>query len=131
MDDDASGGWITFAAIILMFAGVMRFFDAIWAFGFNGALPRGLQDATLGENLNTYAWLYLLVGIVLVLAGIGVLMGGQFSRWIGVVGAALGGLSAMPWLPYYPVWSLIYIAIAALVMYALIAHGGRDASLTR
>jgi hypothetical protein len=109
----------------------MRFFDAIWAFGFNGALPRGLQDATLGENLNTYAWLYLLVGIVLVLAGIGVLMGGQFSRWIGVVGAALGGLSAMPWLPYYPVWSLIYIAIAALVMYALIAHGGRDASLTR
>ena len=60
------------------------------------------------------------------LAGIGILYRGQFSRWIGVIAAALGGLSAMPWLPYYPVWSLVYIFIAVMVMYALIAYGGRE-----
>jgi hypothetical protein len=32
----------------------------------------------------------------------------------------------MPWMPYYPVWSLVYIAIGVLVVYALVAHGGRD-----
>jgi membrane protein implicated in regulation of membrane protease activity len=61
-----------------------------------------------------------------VLAGIGVMSRGQFSRWIGVIGAAIGGLSAVAWLPYYPIWSLIYIFLAVMVMYALLAYGGRE-----
>ena len=32
MDDDQGSGWLAFAAIILMTAGIMRFFDSIWAF---------------------------------------------------------------------------------------------------
>jgi hypothetical protein len=31
----------------------------------------------------------------------------------------------MFWMPYYPVWSLVYVAIAVLVFYALAAHGAR------
>jgi hypothetical protein len=124
--DDTGSGWLTFAAVILIFAGVMRIFDAIWAFRYNGALPERLEDATFGDSLTTYGWVYLVVGAILVLAGIGVLYRGQFSRWIGVVAAAIGGLSAMAWLPYYPIWSLIYIFLAVMVMYALLAYGGRD-----
>ena len=41
-----------------------------------------------------------------------------------VIGA-IGGLTAMTWMPYYPVWSLTYVAMAVLVFYALAAHGGR------
>jgi hypothetical protein len=118
-------GWVTFAAVILMFAGIMRFIDAIWAFRYDGAVPDGLQDALFGDSLTTYAWVYVIVGIVLVLAGIGVSQGGHFSRWIGVIAAVIGGLSAVPWLPYYPIWSLVYITIAIMVMYALIAYGGQ------
>jgi len=125
---DTSGDWRLFAAFILMFAGVMRFFDALWAFRYEGALPAGLQNATFGDSLTTYAWVYLVVGVILVVAGIRVLYGGQIARWTGIVAAAILGLSAMAWLPYYPIWSLIYIGIALLTMYALIAHGGRDVS---
>jgi len=35
-------------------------------------------------------------------------------------------VSATAWLPYCPVWSLIYIAIAVLVFYALARYGGRQ-----
>ena len=124
--DDRGAGWITFAGIILIFEGVMRFFDSIWAFRYNGQLPAALQDATFSDNLTTYGWIYLLVGIILVLAGIGVLYGSQFSRWIGIIAAAIGALSAVAWLPYYPVWSLIYVFIAVMVIYALSVYGGRD-----
>ncbi len=31
----------------------------------------------------------------------------------------------MTWMPYYPVWSLVYIALAVLVFYALARYGGR------
>jgi hypothetical protein len=125
---DTSGDWRLFAAFILMFAGVMRFFDALWAFRYDGALPDRLQDATFGDNLNTYGWVYLVVGVILLVAGIRVLYGGQIARWTGIVAAAIGGLSAMPWLPYYPIWSLVYVGIAVLTIYALVAHGGRDVS---
>jgi hypothetical protein len=30
-------------------------------------------------------------------------------------------------MPYYPVWSLAYVALSVLVLYALIAYGGRRA----
>jgi len=123
--EEQGAGWLTFSAVVLIFAGVMRFFDSIWAFRVGGHNP-ALHDSALGDNLKTYGWVYLLIGAILVLAGIGILYRGQFSRWIGVIAAALGGLSAMPWLPYYPVWSLVYIFIAVMVMYALIAYGGRE-----
>lgn len=125
---DPAGDWRLFAAFILIFAGVMRLFDALWAFRYDGALPEGLQNAVFGDNLTTYGWLYLVVGIVVIVAGIRVLYGGQIARWVGIIGAAIAGLSAVAWLPYYPIWSLLYIGIAMLTVYALVAHGGRDVS---
>ena len=32
----------------------------------------------------------------------------------------------MTWMPYYPVWSLTYVAAALLVFYALARYGSRD-----
>ncbi len=125
-------GWTRFASFVLFFAGVMRIFDAIWAFGYEGRLPQSLKHALLGDSLNTYAWLFLGCGIVLIAAGIGLLYRSELSRWVGVGAAAIGGLSAMTWMPYYPEWSVLYVALAVLVMYALIVHGrsGRPALST-
>jgi len=119
-------GWIVFASAALIFAGAMRIIDAIWAFSYKGQLPNKLQDAVLGDNLKNYGWWWLIVGIILIGAGIGVLSRGQFSRWIGIIGAAIAALSAMAWMPYYPVWSLIYVAIAFFVLYGLSVYGGRE-----
>src|SRR3954469_5568823 len=106
MDDNDGSGWVAFASAILIFEGIMRIFDSIWAFRYKGKLPDQLQNATFGENLKNYAWIYLIVGIILILVGVGVVYRSQFSRWIGVIAAGLAGLSAMPWLPYYPIWTL-------------------------
>jgi hypothetical protein len=46
------------------------------------------------------------------------------SRWIGIGAGALACISAVWWLPYYPLWSITYVALGALVVYALAAHGG-------
>ena len=40
MDDDQGSGWVTFSAVILVFAGLMKLFDSIWAFRTKGKLPR-------------------------------------------------------------------------------------------
>jgi hypothetical protein len=124
--NERGDGWIVFASAALIFAGAMRIIDAIWAFSYNGAVPGRLQDALLGSSLDNYGWWWLIVGIILIGAGIGVLSGGQFSRWIGIIGAAIAAFSAMAWMPYYPIWSLVYVAIAFFVLYGLAVYGGRE-----
>jgi hypothetical protein len=119
-------GWLFFAGTILGLAGIMRIIDAIWAFIYKGSLPENLKDGVLGSNLKTYAWVWLLVGVILIGASVFVILGSQFARWIGLIAAAIGGISAMTWMPYYPVWSLTYVALAVLVFYALARHGGHE-----
>jgi len=121
-------GWLFFAGTVLGLAGLMRVIDALWAFRYNGALPDNLKDGVLGDNVTTYAWVWLIVGLVLILSSFALLARSQFARWIGFIAATIGALSAMTWMPYYPIWSLTYVGIAVLVLYALAAHGGREST---
>ena len=118
-------GWVTFAAIVLGVAGIMRIFDAIWAFRYHGVLPENFEAAIFGHGLKTYGWIYLVVAAVLIVSAVLVLSGSQVARWAGVVAGAIIAISAIWWMPYYPVWSLAYIAIGALVIYALVVYGGK------
>lgn len=127
--EDRGFGWLFFAGTALGLAGLMRIIDSLWAFSYKGSLPEGLKDGLLGENLSNYGWLWLSVGAVLLLASFLVLARSQFARWVGMIAAAVGGLSAMTWMPYYPIWSLTYIGIAVFVIYGLAMYGGRAESM--
>ena len=122
--EDRGFGWILFSATIMGIAGIMRIFDSIWAFGYHGALPENLKDTVLGSDLRTYAWLWLAVGCLLVVASALVVTRSQLARWIGIVAAAIGSISAVTWMPYYPVWSMVYVGLGILVVYGLLVYGG-------
>jgi hypothetical protein len=123
--EERTSGWLLFSAIVLGVAGFMRIFDAIWAFRYDGVLPENLEGALFGTSLTTYGWIYLVVGAILILSSVAVMSGSQFARWIGIIGAAIGAISAVWAMPYYPVWSLTYVLLGVLVIYGLAAHGGR------
>ena len=126
-------GWLTFSAIVLILAGIMRIIDAIWGFQYRGSAAGGLHHALLGHSLTTYAWVWLITGVILLAAGVLVLgpsnqPSAEVSRWVGIIAAGLGAISAMFLVPYFPVWSLIYIVLAALVIYGLAAGYGQEAT---
>jgi hypothetical protein len=123
-------GWIVFAAIVLGVAGVMRIFDAIWSFSYHGVLPENLEGAIFGHSLKTYGWVWLIAAAIYLVAAFAVMGGSEFGRWFGVAAAGIGGVGAMFWAPYYPVWALIYVGLGALVMYALLVYGGSDIEST-
>ena len=125
--DEAPGtGWLFFAGTMMGLAGIMRLVDSFWAFRYHGGLPDALQNAALGSNLKNYAWAWLFVGIILLAASGLILVRSQFARWVGYIAATIGAVSAMVWMPYYPVWSLTYVGMAVLVFYALARYGGRQ-----
>jgi hypothetical protein len=132
MDEDQGSGWLTFSAVILVFAGLMKVFDSIWAFRAKGQLESVggnagvVPHATLGSTISNYGWYWLFLGVVLILAGFAVISRSQIGRWIGIIAAAVAAIGTMAWMPYYPIWAFTYFVIAILVMYGLAAHGGLE-----
>jgi hypothetical protein len=115
-------GWATFAAIMLMLGGVWDVIVGIvgiaedefflvspdWVFQF---------DAT------AWGWIHLIVGIILFLSGIGIFSGDVLARTVGVIVAVISAIANFAWLPYYPVWAIIVIAVDIAIIWALTAHG--------
>ena len=74
-------------------------------------------------DLTTWGWIHLLVGVLVLVAGFFVFNGAVWARAVGIAVAALSAVLNFMWLPYYPVWGLIIIALDVLVIWALSVHG--------
>ena len=119
-------GWITFAAIILFLGGIMKVFDAIWAFSYHGAVQYNLQGAVFGHTLKTYGWIDLVVAVILILCAAAVMGGSEVGRWVGIVAAVIAAIDAIWWMPFYPIWGFTYIVLGVLVIYGLAVYGGKS-----
>lgn len=75
------------------------------------------------KDLAAYGWLWLVVGGLLIAAGIGVLRGSQVARWFGIVVAAFAAISATLWIYQFPISSLAYVVLAVLVIHGLTVDG--------
>jgi hypothetical protein len=126
MDRPRVSGWtvggITFAGTMLVLIG---FFQAI-----NG-LAAIIDDEffvvaanyTFDVDVTAWGWIHLLIGIVLIGTGFGIYAG---RVWAGVVGIVLAMLSAIAnffFIPYYPFWSILVIALDVWVIWALTRPG--------
>lgn len=123
----AGEGWLLFSAIILVTAGVIRIFDAFWAFDKDDDLAGEVQAVVFNEDLTSYGWLWLVMGILLIAAGFGVLSGAQWARWFGIVVASISAITSMFWIYAFPIWALVFLLISFLVIYGLATYGGSDA----
>ena len=74
-------------------------------------------------DISTWGWIHLILGIVILASGCGLFLGSVWARIAGVILAGLAGLLAFAWLPYYPIWAILFIAISVAVIWALTVHG--------
>ena len=59
----------------------------------------------------------------LVPVGLGIFSGNVLARTVGVIVAGLSAIVNFAWMPYYPVWSIVAIAVDIAIIWALTAHG--------
>lgn len=121
-------GWLLFAALVMITGGIMRLVDAFWAFDKDDEMAGELLAVVWSDNLAAYGWLWLVVGTLLLVAGFSVMGGSEWARWLGIVMAIVTAVSATLWIWDYPIWSLVNVMIAALVIYGLSVYGGREAA---
>jgi len=78
-------------------------------------------------DVTAWGWIHLVLGIVVFIAGWGVLVGRTWARVVGITLAVLCAIANFLFIPYYPVWSLLIIALSVFVIYALAVYGTREA----
>lgn len=112
-------GWLTFAGILACMIGVFNI-----ATGFIAIVDD--EYYVVGDNqllifdLTGWGWFWLIFGAIQLVVGIGILGGNMWARIAGGVLAFLAAFFHMLWLPAFPVWSTIVIALSMLVIYGLV-----------
>lgn len=109
-------GWSYFAAVMLMLIGVFHAIAGIAAIAKNQFFVVG-AEYVFKFDVTTWGWIHLIGGIIVFIAGIGVLSGNVAARTIGVIVAGISAILNFLWLPYYPVWSIVVIAIDVAVIW--------------
>ena len=117
-------GWVVFAAVILMVNGTFQAIQGLSALFRDDAYWLTQGGNVLTFNVTSWGWIQLILGILSVFVGFLLLRGSTFARVIGIALVCLNLIAQFAYLPLYPFWGIIGIAVSFFVLYALIVHGG-------
>jgi hypothetical protein len=115
-------GWTMFAAVMMIMLGVWWIIAGLVAI-IDDTFYVVTQEWIFEFNRSTWGWIHLIMGIVVLFGSFGLFRGDVWARVLGVILAVLSGLVAFSWMPYYPVWGILFIALSIAVIWALTAHG--------
>jgi hypothetical protein len=118
----AAAGWTMFAAFMMLMTG------AWWIIaGLVGIVNDDFFVTTrkyiFEFDTTAWGWIHLIVGVLVLLAGLGLFSGAVWARTVGVVMAFLATLIGFAWLPWYPLWAILIVVASVTVIWALTAHG--------
>jgi hypothetical protein len=122
-------GWIFISAVLLILAGANILINGLFALHANASVQNSVKSTLLfsSNNLDTWGWIYVIVGAVILLAGFCVFFRAQWAVFTGIFAAVIGIVVAFFWLftPYWPD-ALISIILAGLVIHGLGTYGVQE-----
>lgn len=129
MQQRDSSGWIlgftAFAAAMLVVVGMFQGVMGLVAI-FNPGFYVVSGDYLFAFDVAVWGWIHLLWGIFLAVTAAALMSGQGWARGVGVVLAGFSALEAFLFIPYQPFWSIVIIALAVLVIWALTTASTRD-----
>jgi hypothetical protein len=118
-------GFAVFAAIMMIIVGAFHVINGLVAV-LESEFYVVRPNFVLEFDVTTWGWIHIVGGIIVSLAGIGLFTANIVSRIIGIGVAVLSIIWNFYSIPYYPVWSIITIALGVAVIWALTALGGQE-----
>lgn len=118
----ARAGGMMLAAVLMVFSGLVTFFDGIV----------GILNGTFFPTVSNYAFtlgptgrgiVNMALGAVIFAAGVCLLLGMLWARIVGIVLAVFIGIYNFLILPWYPIWSIILVALNVYIIWALATAG--------
>ncbi|GGW42260.1 hypothetical protein GCM10010503_18300 [Streptomyces lucensis JCM 4490] len=113
-----AAGLMLFAAVMLTLVGLLDIFRGIMAIAQDQVFVT-TRNYVFQFDLTGWGWIHLILGVVAVMVSIGLY---QAATWARVAGVAIAGLVIIAnflSLPYFPVWSVLMIAMSGFIIWAL------------
>jgi|HubBroStandDraft_6_1064221.scaffolds.fasta_scaffold691350_1 hypothetical protein len=129
-DDEYSGrgaaamGGTLLAATLMILTGLVNFFSGITGV-IKGSFFTTVANYPFYFSVRGRGWVELALGALLFAAGVCLLLGMGWARILGIVLAVFSAIANFMFLPYYPIWSLIVIALDVFIIWALATRGHR------
>jgi hypothetical protein len=120
-----ASGMTVFAALLMVVSGVWHALAGLAAV-VHDEVYASTPAYTYSFDLTGWGWIHLLLGILVVVAGFAVLRGQSWARLVGIFLACLGLIVNFLFIPHYPIWSLLIIALDVGIIWALSTYR-RDA----
>ena len=125
-DGPSMSGWavggITFAGVIMILIGTFQSIAGLVAI-IDDQFYVVTQNYTFDIDTTAWGWIHLLLGILILLAGFFLFAGRAWAAVTAVVLAVLSAIANFFFIPYYPFWSLLMIALAVWVIWSLTRPG--------
>jgi hypothetical protein len=120
-----SDGWglVVFAGVMMILLGIFHALTGLTAILKDQFFVFTSNNYLISVDVTAWGWIHLIAGVVVALAGFYVLTGAAWARAIGILLAALSAIANFLFIPYYPFWSLLMIALDIFVIWALARHG--------
>jgi len=115
----AALGFTMLASVLMMLSGVWGFFEGLAAI-IKGSAFVVLPNYAFSMSTVGWGWIHLILGVLIAAAGVALLRDMMWARITGVVLASLITISNFLFIPYYPVWSIVVIALNLFVIWALL-----------
>lgn len=114
-------GPILFAGGMLVITGILQIFTAIMALA-HDRFYEGTPQYLFAFDLTVWGWLLFAMAVVSIAAGFGALRGLLWARLAGIGTASVSMVVQFMFLPHYPVWSTIVVAIDVLIVWGLASY---------
>jgi hypothetical protein len=114
-------GFVVLAAIWMTVAGAFHFIQGLAAVIDDDYFVI-VNTYAYDRDVSTWGWLHLFGGIILVIGGLSLLSGATWARILAVFLVIASALLNFVSIPYYPLWSIVLLALDGLIIWALLSY---------
>jgi hypothetical protein len=111
-------GGVTFASTIMILVGIFQAIEGLAAIINDGFFVL-TQNYAFDLDTTAWGWIHLIIGIVVVLAGFALWQRKVWAATVAIFLAIISAISNFFFIPYYPFWSILMIALAVWVIWAI------------
>jgi hypothetical protein len=115
-------GGVTFASTIMILVGIFQAFAGLAAI-IDDQFYVVTQNYAFDIDTTAYGWIHLIIGIVVAFAGFALWGRKVWAATVAVFLAMLSAIANFFFIPYYPFWSILMIALAIWVIWAITRPG--------
>jgi hypothetical protein len=115
-------GWVTFAGVLAVVAGVYNSLSGIAALTDDDTLAAQTKEVLYGIDLTAWGWFWLIVGLAQIVTGVLIFQRNTWGFWLGVGFASLSAMMTVIVMFVFPLWAIAVLTIDFLVLFGLLTE---------